>query len=206
MNPLRIVPFVLLPASLILAQPPAEFGARPPARDRIVTAPLVDSESDAAVAGERNLLVNGNFERGTRGWELIAFGKTGKMTIDAEELLEGKPTLRIENFQGDHSFVRQIVKGKPNTRYRLTAYIKTLNVQPVEGSGKEGAVVMIGMVTETSEPLQKTTPWTKVSVDFTPRDPNEIRVGPSLGTYARAVTGTAWFSGITLIELGSETR
>ena len=146
MNPLRIVPFVLLPASLILAQPPAEFGARPPARDRIVTAPLVDSESDAAVAGERNLLVNGNFERGTRGWELIAFGKTGKMTIDAEELLEGKPTLRIENFQGDHSFVRQIVKGKPNTRYRLTAYIKTLNVQPVEGSGKEGAVVMIGMV------------------------------------------------------------
>jgi len=204
MNPLSLLLFVLLPAGLIPAQTPADFDAPPPANYRAIPLQTAASASKAATASERNLLTNGNFERGTRGWELIAFGKKGTMAIDTEELFEGKPTLRIDNIEGDHSFVRQIVTGKPNTRYRLTGYIKTMNVEPVKGSGKEGAVVMVGMVLDTSEPLQKTTPWTRVSIDFTPKKPNEIRVGPSLGTYARPVTGTAWFSEITLTEVDAD--
>jgi hypothetical protein len=202
MNPLPILLCVLLPAGLNQAQTPSEFDARPRAHDRDNSLQLVALK--AAPENEPNLLANGNFEDGTKGWELIAFGKKGTMAIDTKELFEGKPTLRIDNIEGDHSFVRQILKGKPNTRYRLTGYIKTMNVEPVTGSG--GAVVMIGMVIDTSEPLQKTTGWTRVSVDFTPEHPDEIRVGPSLGTYGRPVTGTAWFSGITLTELGRDEK
>lgn len=205
MKPLPTLLFLLLPAVLINAQTLTESDAPQPAHHRVPIQLAALAAKDAA-ANERNLLANGDFKDGTQGWELIAFGKKGKMAIDTKELFEGKPTLRIENAEGDHSFVRQIVKGKPNTRYRLAGYIKTVNVEPVKGSGKEGAVVMIGMVPDTSEPLQKTTRWTRVSVDFTPKDPNEIRVGPSLGTYARPVTGTAWFYGITLTELGKGGR
>jgi hypothetical protein len=205
MNPLATLLLLLLLGGRIQAQTLSENDASQPAQHRVPIHLAALVSTDAA-ANERNLLANGDFEHGTRGWELIAFGKKGKMAIDTKELFEGKPTLRIDNVGGDHSFVRQIVKGKPNTRYRLAGYIKTLNVEPVKGSGKEGAVVMIGMVPDTSEPLQKTTRWTRVSVDFTPKDPSEIRVGPSLGTYARPVTGTAWFYGITLTELGKGGR
>lgn len=204
MNPLPILLFLLLPAGLSQAQTPSEFAARPHAHHGDNSLQLIALK--AAPEKGPNLLANGNFEDGIKGWELIAFGKKGTMAIDTKELFVGKPTLRIDNIEGDHSFVRQILKGKPNTRYRLTGYIKTMNVEPVRESGKEGAVVMIGMVTDTSEPLQKTTPWTRVSVDFTPEHPEEIRVGPSLGTYGRPVTGTAWFSGITLTELGRDEK
>jgi hypothetical protein len=204
MNPLPILLFVLLPSGVSQAQTPSEFDARPHAHDQHNPLQLIALK--VAPENEPNLVANGNFADGTKGWELIAFGKKGTMAIDTKELFDGKPTLRIDNIEGDHSFVRQILKGKPNTRYRLSGYIKTMNVEPVKGSGKEGAVVMIGMVTDTSEPLQKSTEWTRVSVDFTPEHPDEIRVGPSLGTYGRPVTGTAWFSGITLTELGTDEK
>ena len=150
---------------------------------------------------EKNLLENGNFEHGLEHWELIAFSKKGKMSIDPIERYNGKPTLRIENNEADHSFVRQILKGKPNTRYRLSGYIKTSRVEP-EQKGDNGAVLMLGMSLDRTHSQQKTTPWTKVSFDFVPKNPNEMRVGPSLGVYARPVTGTAWFSDLTLTELG----
>jgi hypothetical protein len=65
---------------------------------------------------------------------------------------------------------------------------------------------MVGMSLDMTHSIQKTTPWKKVSIDFTPKDPKEIRVGPSLGVYARPVTGTAWFSELTLTELGPATK
>ena len=177
----------------------------------LLSARLVHAQSPAATPAppfpwgnkseERNLIMNGNFEHGLEHWELIAFAKKGKMEIDTQELHNGKPSLRVDNIEGDHSFVRQIVKGKPNTRYRFSGYIKTKDVEAVKG-GIDGAVLMVGMSLDMTHSIQKTTPWTKVSFDFTPKDPKEIRVGPSLGVYARPVTGTAWFSDLTLTEIG----
>lgn len=191
MKLLPLLLLALLPASVIHAQSPVPPPA-PPFQ--------MGDKRD-----ERNLITNGNFEHGLEHWELIAFAKKGKMQIDTQELHEGKPTLRIDNMEGDHSFVRQIVKGKPNMRYRLAGYIKTKDVEAVKG-GIDGAVLMVGMSLDMTHSIQKTTPWKKVSIDFTPKDPKEIRVGPSLGVYARPVTGTAWFSELTLTELGPTTK
>jgi hypothetical protein len=44
--------------------------------------------------------------------------------------------------------------------------------------------------------------WTKMTVEFTTKDTDEIRVGPSLGTDPVFVTGTAWFADLSLVELG----
>ncbi|MDR3400951.1 MAG: carbohydrate binding domain-containing protein [Chthoniobacter sp.] len=185
---LPLLLLALLPAAISHAQSPAA----------ILAAFSWDTKAE-----EKNLLVNGNFEHGLEHWELIAFSKHGKMAIDTEELHDGKPTLRIDNVEGDHSFVRQILKTKRNMRYRFSGYIKTKDVEPVK-AGEGGAVLMSGMSLDHTSPIQKTTPWTKVTFEFTPspKIPGEIRVGSSLGIYARPVTGTAWFADLTLTELG----
>ena len=185
---------------------PADAPAKPapPVAKTNPTVPVVP-----AVAAEKNLFTNGNFENGAGDWELVAFEKNGTMTIDTKELRLGKPTLRIDNHAGDHSFVRQLV-GKPNTHYRLSGYIKTLNVEPVKKGVKEGACLLVGFTAEVrggkTTPIHKTQSWTKVSVDFTTTSKTEIRVGASLGSYNAYVTGTAWFSDLTLTELGRDAK
>jgi hypothetical protein len=174
--------------------------------------------SKSAESNERNLITNGNFEKGTEGWEFVNWGKNDKMEIDMAELHEGKPTLRVENPEPGHCYVRQIVMGKPQTHYRLTAYIKTKNVEPAKkgakpgaapkaGSAqKAGAVLEVGRTGIYTPPMQRTEDWKKVSVDFTTKETGEIRVGPSLGNDAGFASGTAWFSELTLVELGGNAQ
>jgi hypothetical protein len=186
MNPLRIFLFSILTAGFVHAQS--------------LSRPLADSDA-------HNLLINSNFENGTDGWELIAFEKKGAMSIDTKELFNGKQTLRIDNVGGDFSFVRQIVTGKPNTRYRFSGHIKTRNVAPLKPGGRAGAILVLGMSPDSTRSIEGTKSWTKVSFDFTTKDNTEIRVGPGLGSYGNAnAIGTAWYSELKLIELGGNTR
>ena len=134
MNSLRLLIFQLLVAGIASSE----------SAGQTIAPRLPSTAALAAPSDNRNLLVNSNFENGTQGWELIAYDKKGTMAIDNEELHNGKPTLRIDNAEGDHSFVHQALTAKPNTRYRLTAFIKTKNVLPVKPGGKSGAVLMVG--------------------------------------------------------------
>jgi hypothetical protein len=165
--------------------------------------PVSSLSCPACETDERNLFKNGNFEQGTAGWELLNWGKDGKMEIDTSELHDGKPTLRVTNSDSCHSFIRQIVKGKANTRYRLSGYIKTKDVASDYHGQKTGAILMVGRMTIYTPLLSGTKPWTAVSVDFNTADDPEIRVGPSLGTDFGYPTGTAWFSDLKLVEIGA---
>jgi hypothetical protein len=162
-----------------------------------------------APATEANLFTNGNFENGLTGWEITPFRKKGTMSIDTQELHEGNPTLRIDNPEPDHTFVKQTV-GKPNTRYRLTAYIKTKKVEPEKKTAKDGACLLVGFTAGIqngqSVPIKGTQSWTKVTLDFTTMTSAEIRAGVSLGCYNGPVAGTAWFSKVSLIELGPKKK
>ena len=53
-----------------------------------------------------------------------------------------------------------------------------------------------------SASIQKTKQWTKITVDFTSGSKTELPVGAALGYYNENVTGTAWFSELSLVELG----
>jgi hypothetical protein len=169
----------LLPIGVFFALFPALLGAEPP---------------------EGNLIENGNFEKGTDGWELINFDKGGSMAMDPAELHDGKPTLRIESF-GEMTFARQIVKVKANTNYRLDGYIRIKGVHENGGAGKAGAILLVGMTQIATHAIYGTTSWKKVSVDFNTKDKTEIRVGPSVGFYACKVFGIGWFSDLSLTEL-----
>ncbi len=177
-----------------------------PAAQPAVAAP---GEGDAPEHEEkgRNLFKNSNFEHGTDDWEFAGFSKKGKMMIDRNALHDGKPSLRIDNAESEHSFVRQTVVGKPHTRYRFTGYIKTKNAEPATKGGKQGVVLLIGFTTpitgtKNTPPIQKTNPWRKVSFDFATLDKGEFPAGASLGMYNGPMTGTAWFSELSVVELG----
>ena len=168
---------------------------------------------------ERNLFKNPNFENGTDGWELDTFGKNATMTADTKELHNGKPSLRIENTQGGLTFVRQHVEGKPNTHYQLSGYIMTKGVETVKKGSKEGACLLVGFSAEVrvwpgqpkasagkSAPVQKTKQWTKIVVDFNTGPKTRLPVGAALGYYNEDVKGTAWFSELSLVELGQNAK
>ena len=70
-----------------------------------------------------NLLVNGEFEDGMKGWSVEAWARKGRAEVDSEERHEGHPSLRIFNSAADNTFVSQKVSVKPSTRYQLLSLI-----------------------------------------------------------------------------------
>ena len=150
----------------------------------------------------KNLLVNGSFEKGAEGWTFDPHGKKGTMTWDENEKHGNKPSVRIENTEGDDSHLKQKVTVEPETRYRLEAYVKTKNVQSVKRDGKGGASLDLEGTWQDSKPLNKTKSWTKVSHDIVTGSETEVEVGGRLGFWGDAVTGTAWFADFSLVKIG----
>jgi hypothetical protein len=150
-----------------------------------------------------NLIVNANFERGAYGWELINFGLDGTMEMDSTVLHNGRPTLRVDAF-GTMTFARQVVTVKAHTTYRLSGYVKVKDVQEIGGTGEAGANLIVGSTRIATRAVNGTEDWQEVSIEFNTKDKTAIRVGPSVGFYARKVSGTGWFSEMSLTEVGGD--
>lgn len=149
---------------------------------------------------DSNLLANANFERGERGWELIDFGQDDTLTLDPKVLHNGKPTLRVEAF-GEMTFARQIVSVKAHTTYRLSGYVKVKDVRELHGDDRAGANLIVGSTLIASRAISGTADWQEISTEFETEDATVIRVGPAMGFYGRQITGTGWFSGLSLAEV-----
>jgi hypothetical protein len=199
---IAVVPLVAV--GMIRAQAPAEKPAAP--STVAFKLAVADESAKSSEQDEPNLLINGNFDEGTKGWGFFNWGKKSKMEMDEEELHDGRPTLRVENLESCHSYVRQIIHAKPNTRYRLTGYIKTGHIEPAKPGQRVGAVLEIGTRGIFTAPLmEENMPWTKVTVDFSTTETGEIRVGPSFG-YPGFITGTAWFADLSLVEVDEDDK
>ena len=171
----------------------------------LVLAPLSGPAQEKSGTRE-NLLANGSFEKGLDGWNLQAFDKIGTAAPDTVELRDGRPTLRIQSSKGDDTFVTQKVNVKPNTRYRLSGYIKTKDIVPDDRKNKAGANLSLSGGFEHPEHIQKTNPWAKVQFEFDSGGKTEITIGPRLGHYSSKVAGTAWFADLELVEIGRARR
>ena len=147
-----------------------------------------------------NLIVNANYEQGTYGWELINFGEDGTLQMDTTVLHDGKPTLRLDAF-GEISYARQVVSVKAHTTYRLSGYVKVQDVQEIGGAGQAGANLIVGSTNIHTRAVTGTDDWQEISVEFNTQDKTAVRVGPAVGYYARRVSGTAWFSDLSLTEV-----
>jgi hypothetical protein len=169
----------------------------------------VSTATPAPKATAGNLVVNGTFEKGMEGWTLHSHHNSGTMAFDETERHNGKPSLRVNNPttpEGDDTSVTQKITVQPNTRYQMSAYIKTKDVEAVKRGGKNGAcVAVVGGYKKTPD-VSQTKAWTRVTADFVTGKETEISFGPRLGFYSGLTTGTAWFAEVTLTELGRNAK
>lgn len=158
--------------------------------------------------GDRNLLTNGNFEKGLDGWQFSAHGRKGVATPDAAETHAGKRSVRIDNDGPDDSLLMQKIAVKPATRYRLTGWIKTKDVgalsqdRPGPRDDGNGATLSVRGGFVKTNVVAQTRDWTRATLDFFTLQETEIEVGPRLGHHGGKVSGTAWYAEVALQELG----
>ena len=153
-----------------------------------------------------NLLKNPTFEKGTESWAFSAWrDRVAKAVKDPNVTHVGHSSIRIDQPKATDSSLTQAVTLKPETRYRLSGWIKTNNVvKPAiekQRPGEEGASLTILGGYEKTASVIGTEDWMHVSMDFTTKAKTDLKLGPRLGHYGKLVTGTAWFADISLVEL-----
>jgi len=169
-------------------------------------AALADGGEDT-LAGEE-LLYNGDFSVYSEsadlpaGWELTAYYS------DAESVLsetlrpdDGQNAVSITNLTGNDARVCQTVAVKPDTCYRLTAEIRTTDVEYGTGASLSIDNYSVDGTYCYSENLFGTEDWRTVSLYFqTGEEQQSVIVALRLGGYGTTATGTAEYRGVSLYE------
>lgn len=152
-----------------------------------------------------NLLQNASFDKGTENWALNVYGVRPTATKDDKQTHGGHPTVRIDQPELADAALEQAVNVKPDTRYRLSGWIKTDKVVKPDGDkqrqGEGGVCLAVSGGYDKTPFIAGTKDWAQVSVDFSSGNKTTIKVGPRMGHYGKMITGTAWFSGLSLVEL-----
>lgn len=158
----------------------------------------------------KNLIDNASFDKPQKGrW----FGKwnceqkhmdSKQVSLDKSIFMFGGQSLKLEgkyspNYK-EWVTVGQYLDGiKPNTKYRLTAYLKIDAKEP----SQKGSVFFffndgVNHQLPKAGGIRETIPWTAFVFDFTTRD--NITKRPYLRLY-NSLNGTAWLDGVILQEL-----
>ncbi|MDB6075867.1 MAG: dolichyl-phosphate-mannose--protein O-mannosyl transferase [Verrucomicrobiaceae bacterium] len=172
----------------------------------LATLMVSPTQAQQAINAPGNLILNGDFEQGLKGWALNSNagpeGGEGTMAIDDTQKHANRASLRVDNVKAVDTLVKQKVPVKPNTRYRMTAFIRTKDVTPLKSGSKEGASMAIAGGFIKTPSVTGTKVWTRVTFEFITRGETEIDIGPRLGHYGNRLTGTAWFADLSLVEIG----
>lgn len=113
---------------------------------------------------------------------------------DSEVKYSKSNSYRIENVEfNDAAFYKEI-EVEPNTPYKISCMVKTLDIV-CEEEGVDGGVV-IGLLdtTEYSEGITGTNDWQYVEYMFNSRNRETVKISFRLGGNQNNCTGTAWFS------------
>jgi hypothetical protein len=145
-----------------------------------------------------NLLVNESFEDSGKHWFNRSWRRNQTAAgISSNISRTGAKSMLIRSLASDNAMFFQKVAVKPNTRYQLTAWVRTANVVVADG-GASGACLYAGNVT--SRLFVGTNNWTFVMLEFDSGDRIEMEVGGRLGNSGNLASGTAWFDDFFLAE------
>jgi hypothetical protein len=115
---------------------------------------------------------------------------------------QGERVLMIQNLLSDDVSYKQTVSVKPLTRYLLSGWIKTHDVERKTHSGAPGAFLYVWGGHEWKSPsVTYTNDWTYYAVVFRSGTRTSVELAARLGYFAGDITGTAWFDDLCLIEL-----
>ncbi|MFC5458176.1 hypothetical protein [Prosthecobacter fluviatilis] len=155
-----------------------------------------------------NLLDNGSFQKGTVKWEMTTHVSSAnvKWSVDRKVLFHDKPTLRVINPSVTDTHIIQKVKVKPNTRYRISGFIRAQNIKDQNGnginaSGGDGACLSIAGRNGCASSRVSADSWTEVSSEFKTESETERVFECRLGYFGASVSGTAWFAELKMTEV-----
>jgi hypothetical protein len=155
-----------------------------------------------------NVLSNPGFELSSAdrplGWTTAGW-KPGKFVWDNTVAHSGRYSVKIESPQANDLRWVQKVNVRPASRYKFTAWVRTLDVGHSREANDVGANLSVDGVYLWSEDLKGTSDWTLLSSDIAtgPKD-STITVALRLGFNSGTNTGTVWFddASLALIEGG----
>lgn len=131
-----------------------------------------------------------------------SYKHSSQYSTDARTVYSGEYSLKIDNTDYDISRLQKTVAVKPDTTYRLSAYVKYSGYKLESGSTDEGgAVLRIYGKDFKDSYYANTASWTKIEVLYHTRT-NETSLDLQLynGMTGRRSKGTAWFSNVRFEE------
>ncbi len=168
------------------------------------------AEGEDTLVGDE-LLYNGDFSvysdsaQLPAGWELSAYYSDSSSVLAVAQTDDiGDLVVSIENLTANDARVSQIVSVKANTTYKLTAKIRTTDVQYGTGASLSIDNYAIDGTYCYSENLFGTDVWRTVSLYFkTGPEQTSVNVALRLGGYGTTATGQAEYKNVSLMECTS---
>jgi putative membrane-bound dehydrogenase-like protein len=114
------------------------------------------------------------------------------------EGIDGSPCVKIQSDELTDAGLAVTVPVKPNTRYRLSGWLRSENV--VANPNTPGILLNVHGGQRTKG-ISGTTGWTRVEVEFNSEGGSEAVIHCLFGGYGGA-RGTAWYDNLALEELG----
>lgn len=158
------------------------------------------------ICAQENLLKNGDFERvsGTqpedwnRGMWVTTIGAS--YLESADDAYAGDHSVLVENVQDNDARFEQTVTVKPETYYRLSAYVKA---EDIPTTGVRGANISFADIYETSESVYDTNgEWVQLELYArTGKGQKSVTVMARVGGYSAITSGRAWFDDIRLEQV-----
>ncbi|WP_052339475.1 glycosyltransferase family 39 protein [Gorillibacterium massiliense] len=151
-----------------------------------------------------NLIKNGSFEdlNGDQpsSWlQDMWSSEATNFSVVQEDAHTGQHAAYIESYQANDARYVQKVAVKPDTTYKLSAYVKVIGGEP----NQKGANVSIIGVNDTSVDFKDTAgAWQQVVLYGTTADnQDELEVAVRLGGYGSTTTGKAYFDDVALEKI-----
>ncbi|MBU4330261.1 MAG: alpha-L-arabinofuranosidase [Acidobacteria bacterium] len=152
----------------------------------------------------RNIVPNPSFEEmegdTVRAWETRNWQKGAQFVVDTVART-GEQSLMITSDEGADASWSAVVAVLPYSRYRLTGWIKTDNLNA--GTGRGALLNLQGIDKGRTSPVTGTSDWTRVDMEFETEGRDAVQINCLFGGWGKS-TGTAWYDDLELDLL--ETR
>jgi alpha-N-arabinofuranosidase len=149
-------------------------------------------------------IVNPSFEQAEEkqplGWAAAVWNGEADL-LYADISRTGGHSVKIQSEAGADAAWYAVAAVKPFSRYRLSGWVKTDNLEAGES---RGALLNIhGMRGAATDTVSGTRDWTQVSLEFDTGYKDAVQINCLFGGWGRA-SGTAWYDDVTLQLLASE--
>lgn len=144
-----------------------------------------------------NGMPNGSFEEtdGNQptGWKTHVWGGQAEFHV-SDRARAGRRSVLVASEEGADAAWYAVVPVRPFSKYRLTAWIRTEAVEPLDG---QGALLNLHGRRERTQALTGTRDWTPVEMEVETGADDLLQVNCLLGHFGRA-KGRAWFDDVRL--------